>query len=98
LDPVLLPDDVAAALAAFDHFEPYIADVIARKRREPADDLLSALIVAEDGGDMLTQDELTDQVNLLYIAGHETTVNRIGNGTLSLLRNRPQLERLQADP
>ena len=44
---------------------------------------------------MLTEDELVDQVMLLYIAGHETTVNLIGNGTLALLRNRDQLELLQ---
>ena len=60
-------------------------DAIEWKRAHPADDLLTALIAAEDDGERLTADELVDQVMLLYIAGHETTVNLIGNGTLALL-------------
>ena len=64
--------------------------------REPADDLLSALLAAEDAGDRLTEQELIDQVFLLFIAGHETTVNLIGNGMLALLRNRAQMELLAA--
>jgi cytochrome P450 len=76
----------------------FTADAIAWKRRQPGDDLLSALIAAEEGGDVLSDDELIDQVMLLYIAGHETTVNLIGNGTFALLRQRTQLDRLQADP
>ena len=47
---------------------------------------------------MLSEEELIAQVTLLYIAGHETTVNLIGNGALSLLRHRAQLERLRSDP
>ncbi|MGH9260423.1 MAG: cytochrome P450, partial [Acidimicrobiales bacterium] len=61
-------------------------------------DLLSAMIAAEEDGDRLTPAELRDQVVLLYLAGHETTVNLIGNGTLALLRHRDQLDRLVADP
>ena len=61
----------------------------------PGDDLLTALIAAEDEGDRLSEEELVEQVMLLYIAGHETTVNLIGNGTLALLRNREQLELLR---
>ncbi|MGZ8735248.1 MAG: cytochrome P450, partial [Acidimicrobiia bacterium] len=68
------------------------------KRRDPSDDLLTKLIVAEDEGDMLTEDELVAQVVLLYIAGHETTVNLIGNGTFALLRHPDQAERLRSDP
>ena len=56
------------------------------------------MIAAEDEGDRLTSDELVEQLILLYVAGHETTVNLIGNGTLALLRNRDQLELLQQDP
>jgi cytochrome P450 len=56
------------------------------------------MIAAEEDGDRLSTDELIDQVSLLYLAGHETTVNLIGNGTLALLRHRDQLERLLADP
>src|SRR5262249_35811245 len=69
----------------------YTNEVIDWKRRNPGDDLLTALIAAEDEGDRLSEDELVEQVTLLYIAGHETTVNLIGNGTLALLRNRDQL-------
>ena len=65
---------------------------IAWKRENPADDLLTALINAEDSGDVMSDDELVAQVILLYVAGHETTVNLIGNGTLALLRDREQLE------
>ena len=72
--------------------------MIAWKREHPSDDLLSALIAAEDEGDRLSEIELVEQVLLLYVAGHETTVNLIGNGTLALLRNRDQLELLATDP
>ena len=67
-------------------------------RATPADDLLTALVDAEHEGERLNTDELVDQVRLLFIAGHETTVNLIGNGTLALLRNRSELERWQRDP
>jgi cytochrome P450 len=68
------------------------SEAIAWKRANPADDLLTALINAEDSGDVLSDDELVAQVILLYVAGHETTVNLIGNGTLALLRDREQFE------
>ena len=98
LDPILTVDGGRAAVAASDAMTEYVLEVIAMKRRDPADDLLSGLIAAEEDGDMLDEQELLDQVMLLYIAGHETTVNLIGNGTLALLRHRDQLERLRDDP
>jgi cytochrome P450 len=98
LDPILTVDEARAAVAASDAMIEYVLEVIAMKRRDPADDLLSALIAAEEDGDMLDEEELLDQVTLLYIAGHETTVNLIGNGTIALLRHRDQLERLRDDP
>jgi cytochrome P450 len=97
-DPVLTVDEVRTAFAASDNMFAYLQDVIAWKRANPSDDVLSALIAAEDEGDRLSTEELNEQVALLFIAGHETTVNLIGNGTLALLRNRDQLELLQADP
>jgi cytochrome P450 len=96
-DPILTKEETLAAFDAIDNILAYTNEVIAWKREHPADDLLTALIAAEDAGDRLSEEELVEQVMLLYIAGHETTVNLIGNGTLALLRNRDQLELLQRD-
>jgi cytochrome P450 len=98
LDPIISPDEMKAAIGAADKMFEHVTDVIEWKRRNLSDDLLSALITAEEDGDMLTEDELADQVALLFIAGHETTVNLIGNGMHALLRDRAQLERLRDDP
>ncbi len=97
LDPIISPTDIEAALAASDLIQGYVSEVVAWKREHPADDLLSALIEAEEEGDKLSERELLDQVVLLYIAGHETTVNLIGNGALALLRHRAAYEQLGAD-
>lgn len=96
-DPIITREESLAAFDAFDHIGVYIDEVIGWKRENPGDDLLSALIAAEDEGDRLSAVELTEQVLLLYVAGHETTVNLIGNGALALLRNRHQLELLVND-
>jgi cytochrome P450 len=98
LEPVADPALVAAIAAADAELTVIAADMIAWKRANPADDLLTALIAAEDDGDALSDDELISQTLLLYIAGHETTVNLIAGGTLALLRNPDQLELLRADP
>jgi cytochrome P450 len=97
-DPIITVDEAKEAFEASDNMAAYLDDVIAWKRDHPADDVLTALIAAEVEGDRLSTEELTEQVALLFIAGHETTVNLIGNGTLALLRNRDQLELLQQDP
>ena len=68
------------------------------RRKEPRDDLLSLLVQAEESGDRLTTDELRANVTLLFAAGHETTVNLIGNGLWSLLGNRAQWELLRENP
>jgi cytochrome P450 len=93
-DEATLRNSIAVGELMFE----YIVDTIEWKRHNPADDLLSAMIAAEEDGDRLSTEELLDQVVLLYLAGHETTVNLIGNGTCALLRHRDQLERLVADP
>jgi cytochrome P450 len=98
LEPIIDPAELPSLLAAGDNMDDHVRAAIAWKRREPADDLLSALIAVEEGGEVLSEDELVDQVTLLYVAGHETTVNLIGNGTLALLRHRDQLELLQREP
>jgi cytochrome P450 len=98
LEPVNDPELMQAIVAADDELAQIAADMIAWKRANPADDLLTALIHAEDDGDALTDDELVAQTLLLYIAGHETTVNLIAGGALALLRHPDQLELLRADP
>ena len=89
----------AAATAMFGYF----AELIAAKRESPADDLLSALVLARggtggDGGDQLTEHELYAMLFLLLVAGFETTVNLIGSGTLALLTFPQEAARLRADP
>lgn len=79
-------------------FASYMGRIIAERRREPQADLLTSLIEAEEAGDKLSQDELYSMVSLLIIAGHDTTVNLIGNGMLALLQHPDQLAKLQADP
>ena len=98
LDPILSDDEIRAASDAEELMNAFLLDVFEWKRSEPADDLLTALIAAEDAGDVLSDEELLAQVSLLFIAGHETTVSLIGNGTYALLRNREQWDRLVGDP
>jgi cytochrome P450 len=75
----------------------YFRSLLAAKRRSPADDLLSALIQAQDAGDRLSENELLSMVFLLLVAGHETTVNLIASGTLALLLNPASRAGLLAD-
>jgi cytochrome P450 len=97
-DPLVSPDQRVRIEAAGNAFLEYFSDLIERRRRSLRDDLLSALIEAEEGGDRLSEEELLGTALFLLIAGHETTVNLIGNGTLALLQHRDQLERLREDP
>jgi cytochrome P450 len=76
----------------------YFRELIAARRAAPRDDMLSGLIAAEEAGDKLSEDELLATCILLLVAGHETTVNLIGNGSLALLRHPDQRKRLQDDP
>jgi len=98
LDPMLALDSFAEIRAASNAMNAHIDEVIRWKRENPGDDLLTALIAAEEGGDRLTPGELRDQVNLLFIAGHETTVNLIGTGIYELLRHPEQAAIWRADP
>ena len=76
----------------------YLRKIITQRRLEPQEDLISALVTAEEDGDTFSEAELYSMCILLMLAGHETTTNLIGNGLLALLQKRDQLERLQADP
>ena len=100
LDPdfILPPEVVEKRKQAIDAFSAYFLELIAERRRAPQDDLLSALVAAEDAGDRLTERELLSTCTLLLVAGHETTVNLIANGTLALLRHPNELRRLRDDP
>lgn len=86
------------ALPAVFGFTRYIRELIETRRLSPGDDLLTALIQAEEAGDRLSQEELVSMVFLILVAGHETTVNLIANGILALLQHSDQLERLRKDP
>lgn len=97
-EPTIPPDVVAKRIKAATAFRDYFSRLIEERRRNPKEDLLSALIAAEEQGDKLTKDELLSTLILLLIAGHETTVNLIGNGVLSLLRNPAEFDRLKDDP
>ena len=78
--------------------QAYFRDIIARRRAEPRDDLISGLLKAQEEGDRLSDRELLANCVLLLIAGHETTTNLICNGTYALLRHPDQLKRLRDDP
>jgi cytochrome P450 len=87
-----------AAQAASDEFADYFRALIAARRAQPEQDLLSDLIRAEDDGEMLTENELIATCVLLLVAGHETTVGLISNAILALLRHPGQLAAIRADP
>jgi len=98
LDPILDDATQEAVLDARDALLDYLRAVVAEHRTEPRDDLMSALIAAEERGDTLSENELLTMCNLLLVAGHETTVNLLGSGVLTLLRHPDQLDRLRAQP
>ena len=82
---------------AFQQLFGYLGEIIAARRAAPRDDLISAMVQAQEEDDALSDAELLATSNLLLIAGHETTTNLIGNGLLALLREPDQLERLRGD-
>lgn len=100
LDPdFLLPEEqLAAQRTAREEFRAYFAELAARRRAEPAEDLLSDLVRLQAEGAEFSDAELLSTCALLLVAGHETTVNLIGNGTLALLRHPDQLAWLREDP
>jgi len=101
LDSILLPPDSDVprrSIASRNALADYFLELIATRRTAPRADMLSALIAAEEAGDKLSENELLATCILLLVAGHETTVNLIGNGTLALLRHPDQLRRLRENP
>lgn len=92
------PLDLPLVLPAIWQFMRFVRRLCAIRRADPQDDLLSALLHAEEAGDTLSEDELLAMVVLILIAGHETTVNLIGNGALALLEDPEQLALLRGNP
>ncbi len=86
------------ASAAAAELTGYLGELLRERRAQPRADILSALVSAEEADDRLTRDELFGTCALLLVAGHETTVNLIGNGTLALLRHPEQWRRLREEP
>lgn len=76
----------------------YFEELAVERRAKPGDDLLSMLLVVEEAGDRLTRSEVVSMANLLLFAGHDTTINLIGNGVLALLQHPDELARLRDDP
>jgi cytochrome P450 len=98
LEPTATLDTLDAADRAIGQLVPYLWEVVEARRAAPGEDVLSALIAVEEAGDRLSPAELISFVVLLYVAGHETTVNLIGNGVLALLRHPDELRRWRDDP
>jgi cytochrome P450 len=99
LEPVpLSPAEIAQANAGNAMAQMYFQQLFELRRRSPGDDLTTQLVQAEEDGSKLSNEELTANIILLFGAGHETTVNLIGNGLLALHRNPDQLALLKANP
>src|SRR5437016_12607535 len=99
LDPVpLTPDEIKQGNAGNAMAAMYFQQLFELRRKTPGDDLITQLVQAEEDGSKLSNEELTANIILLFGAGHETTVNLIGNGLLALFRNPDQLALLKARP
>lgn len=98
ITPALDEESVVEFARQMQEFTGYLGRLFEQRRQNPQDDLISALLQAEEAGDKLNESELFSTVVLLIVAGHETTVNLIGNAMAALWRNPEQLERLKQDP
>jgi cytochrome P450 len=99
LDPTpLTREELDESNAASAASRDYFTGLFAYRRKNPGEDLTSALLAAREADDSLTDEEIIANIGLLFGAGHETTANLIGNGVLALHRNPDQIARLRADP
>ncbi len=90
--------NLAKVMQSYQELVSYLRPLVEERRRERRTDLISELVAAEEDGNRLTEPELLANIILLLIAGHETTTNLIGNGTLALLRNPQEMEKLKGQP
>ena len=99
IDPSpMTPEELSAANARTLESQAYFAGLCDARRKAPCDDLITALVQSETEHGKLSRDELTSNIGLLFAAGHETTVNLMGNALIALYRNRDQLALLRAEP
>ncbi|MVU80417.1 cytochrome P450 [Nocardia sp. ET3-3] len=100
LDPdvLLSPEELAARTAAVHEFTEFFGDLVEQRRENPQPDVITALVQAEEAGVRLTHTELIGTLLILVVAGHETSVNLIGNGVLALIREPGEFRRLRDDP
>lgn len=98
LDGDLDEPTMMKAMVAAMNFINYFNTLFEQRRGEPGDDLVSGLLAVHEEGDRLSEEELRSIVMLLFLAGHETTMNLIGNGMVAFMTNRDQWDRLCADP
>ncbi len=98
LDGTIRDAGLAASAQACMELREYMDEIVAARRAEPREDLISGMIAAQERDDRLSDQELFSTVTLLLAAGHETTTNLIGNGMFALMTHRDQFERLRAKP
>jgi cytochrome P450 len=98
LDPIATEEQIAAAEAAMREWDAYTRELMAERRRKPGHALLDDILAVEQDGTRLTSDEIAANTTFLFLAGHETTTNLIGNGLFALMRHPDQLAALRADP
>lgn len=98
LDPLISAEEREKCMALMDEMELYLVEQIEEKRRNPADDIMTELVHAEEEGDRLSREELVAQLVTLYVAGHEPTTALIGTGLRALIEYPEQLDLLESDP
>jgi cytochrome P450 len=98
LDGYLEPEAEMKGMTAAAYLANYFTELIKKRRQDPRDDLLTAMIQVEESGERMSHEELLTTASLLLLAGFETTMNLLGNGVLALLRHPAELERIQRGP
>lgn len=98
IEVMITDEQIAAAEQAMVEWDAYIRAFLAERRARPGDGLIDAMLAVEEEGVRLSEDEIAANTTFLFLAGHETTTNLIGNGLLALLRNPEQLAILRSEP